>query len=71
MGEWRYSSTILHLGTRWRCVIGFTSRPLYPRGKIPGTNSIRGWVGPRDGLEAVERKKTFTLPEIEPRPSSS
>jgi hypothetical protein len=29
MGEWRYSSTILGLGTRWRTVVGFTLQPLY------------------------------------------
>jgi hypothetical protein len=33
VGEWRYSSTYLDLGTRWRWVISFTSLPLYPRGK--------------------------------------
>jgi hypothetical protein len=27
-GEWRYSSTILDPGTRWRWVISFTPRPL-------------------------------------------
>jgi hypothetical protein len=37
-GEWRYSSTILDLGTR--------------RGRFtPGTHCIGGWVGPRTGLE--------------------
>jgi hypothetical protein len=30
MGEWRYISTILDLGTRWRWVISFTLLPLYP-----------------------------------------
>jgi hypothetical protein len=34
-GEWRYSSTILDLGTRCRWVVNFTPRPLYPRGKRP------------------------------------
>jgi hypothetical protein len=29
--EWRYSSTILDFGTRWRWVVSFTPRPLYPR----------------------------------------
>jgi len=24
-----------NLGTRWRCVFGFTPQPLYPRGKSP------------------------------------
>jgi hypothetical protein len=31
MGELRYSSTILDLGTRWRWVVSFMPRPLYPR----------------------------------------
>jgi hypothetical protein len=33
MREWRYSSIILDLGTRWRGVVSFTARPLFPRGK--------------------------------------
>jgi hypothetical protein len=28
-GEWRYGSTILDLGTRWRSVVSFTPLPLY------------------------------------------
>jgi hypothetical protein len=36
MGEWRYSSTILDLGTRWRWVVSFTPRPLYPRLPLDG-----------------------------------
>jgi hypothetical protein len=28
MGEWRYSSTILDLGTRWRWVVSFMPQPL-------------------------------------------
>jgi hypothetical protein len=31
MGERRYSSTILDLGSRWRWVVSFTHSPLYPR----------------------------------------
>jgi hypothetical protein len=30
IGEWKYSSSILHLGTRRRRVVSFTPRPLYP-----------------------------------------
>jgi hypothetical protein len=41
MGEWRYCSTILDLGTRWRWVVSFTPRPLYPRGESTGTY----WIG--------------------------
>jgi hypothetical protein len=29
MKEWRYSSTILALDTRWKYVLSFTSLPLY------------------------------------------
>jgi hypothetical protein len=47
MGEWRYSSTILDLGTRWRWVASYMSRPLYYRGKNPGIHRIGSWVEPR------------------------
>jgi hypothetical protein len=33
--EWRYSSTILDLCTRWRIVVSFTPRPLYLKGESP------------------------------------
>jgi hypothetical protein len=32
-GEWRYSSTILDLSTRWRQVVSFMHLPFYPWGK--------------------------------------
>jgi hypothetical protein len=32
MREWRYSSTILNLGTRWRWVVSFKPLQLYPQG---------------------------------------
>jgi hypothetical protein len=39
-GEWRCSSTILDLGTRWRWVLSFTSWPLYPqRLDVPQSSS--------------------------------
>jgi hypothetical protein len=54
-GEWKYSSTILDLGTRWRQVISFTPRPLYHRKE----QSVPiGWMGSRVGLGAVEKRKT-------------
>jgi hypothetical protein len=46
MGEWRYSSVILDLGTRWRL-----PHPLYPR-----AHWIGGCVGCRAGLNAVEKR---------------
>jgi hypothetical protein len=33
MRQWRYSSTLHELGTRWKKVISFTPLPLYPPGK--------------------------------------
>jgi hypothetical protein len=33
MEEWRYSSTLLDLGTRWKWVVSFRPLPLYIRGK--------------------------------------
>jgi hypothetical protein len=36
----------------------------------PSTHWIEGRVGPRAGLDAMEKRKILTLPGIEPRPSS-
>jgi hypothetical protein len=33
------------------------------KGNPHDTNSRRGWVGPREGLDAVENKNVFTLAE--------
>jgi hypothetical protein len=64
MGEWRYSSTILNLGTIWRLVVSFTPRPLYPGEITPGTYWIGGWVGPRADLHAVEKRKILPCLEL-------
>jgi hypothetical protein len=54
-GEWIYRSTILNLGTRWRRVVGFTTRPLYSwRKSLPRTLWVGGWLGPTAGLDTVE-----------------
>jgi hypothetical protein len=56
-GEWKYSSTILDLSTRWwRWVASFKLQPLYPQEISPGTHWIGGWVGPTASLKDVERK---------------
>jgi hypothetical protein len=51
MGKWRYSSTILDLGTRWRLAVRFTPQLHYSQG-----NFIGGWVDPRANLDIVKRK---------------
>jgi hypothetical protein len=45
MGEWRYSSTILDLGTTWR--VSFTPRSLYLRGNRPRYPLDRRLGGPQ------------------------
>jgi len=38
-------------------VVSLTPRPLYARGRAPGTHWIGGWVGPRAGLDAIANRK--------------
>jgi hypothetical protein len=47
IGQWRYSSTILDLGTRWRWVVNFTPRPLYLRENRPRYSLDRRIGGPQ------------------------
>jgi hypothetical protein len=51
------SPRILHLDTRWRWMVSFTGRPLYPRVRASGTHWIGGWVGPRADLDTVMKRK--------------
>jgi hypothetical protein len=54
MGEWRYSSIILDLGTRWRWVVSVTPLPLYPQEKI---NQLDSWLGgPQSWSGSCEEK---------------
>jgi hypothetical protein len=57
MGSRITAPFILNLNTRWRCVINFTSRPLYLERKPIVTVEIGCWVGLRDGLDVSERRK--------------
>jgi hypothetical protein len=57
-GEWRCSSTILDLSTRWRSVVSFTLWTLYLEKEVPGTHWIGGWVGPIAGLDAMRREES-------------
>jgi hypothetical protein len=65
---------ILNLGTRWRWVVSFTPRPLYPLGRAPRYPLDRVWVYLRPGLETVVAKINHPSPcrESNPcRPSNS
>jgi hypothetical protein len=46
---------ILNLGTRWKWVVSFTLRPLYPAKRATGIHWIGGWVGPTAGTAAVTK----------------
>jgi hypothetical protein len=50
------------VGSEWS-----TSRPgrFNPGERVPGTHWIGGWVGPRTGLDEVEKRKFLTLPGLE------
>jgi hypothetical protein len=39
-----------------------------PGERAPGSHWIGGWVGPRTGLDDVEKRKFLTLPGLELRP---
>jgi hypothetical protein len=41
---------------------------LTPGKEPPGTHWIGGWVGPRAGLDDLEKRKFLTLPGLELRP---
>jgi hypothetical protein len=71
MGESRYTSTILGLDTRWRWVVSFKPRPLYPWGKSSRYPSDRRLDGPqsRFGCREVE-KNLLPVPWIKLRSSS-
>jgi hypothetical protein len=60
MRKWRYSSIIVDLGNRWMRFVSFTLRLLYLVEKAAGNLRIGDWVGPRAGLEAVEKRKIFS-----------
>jgi hypothetical protein len=45
-----------------------TIRLLYLGERAFGTNWIGGWVGPRTGLDDVDRRKPLSLPGLELQP---
>jgi hypothetical protein len=67
MEELMYRSMFLDLGTSWRLVISFTPQPLTPGERVPITDWIRGWLGPRIGLDDVKRRKILSLPGLKIR----
>jgi hypothetical protein len=66
-GSGGIASRILDLGTRWRLVVSFTSRPLYTKGKSTRYPLDRRLGGPqsRSG-RGGEEKNSQPPPRIEP-----
>jgi hypothetical protein len=56
MGEWRYRSIILDLGTRWRQMVSFTAMHLSIDKRACGTYRIGGCVGPKACLDTAEKR---------------
>jgi len=51
-----------NLGCRWRWVVSFTPWPVYPPVVERGLpHSVGGWVGPRNGLDSVKKRKILAL----------
>jgi hypothetical protein len=71
MRVWRYPSTIIDLGTRWKRMISFTPRPLYPHGNRLQYPQNRRLGELQDRCGRCGEVKNFAPPEIEPWPSSS
>jgi hypothetical protein len=58
---------IVDFGTRWRWVVSFTHRPLYPQGKNRRHPLDRRLGGPQSRFEhGGEEKNSQTPPGIEP-----
>jgi hypothetical protein len=58
---------ILDLGSRWRWVVSFTPRPLYPQGKRPWYPLDRRMGGPQNWSgRGGEEKNSSPLPGLEP-----
>jgi hypothetical protein len=66
MREWRYSSTILDLGTRRGLAVSFTALTLYILEKSPRYPLDRRLVGPQSALDAVEKRKILHCRQSSP-----
>jgi hypothetical protein len=65
------SGSIAHkLGTRWKLVISFTSRPLYPRERTSGMQWIEGSVDSTAGLDTADNNKITEKRRETPCPGS-
>jgi hypothetical protein len=69
-GEW-IDSHFIDLGTslRW-WMVRFMPWLIFPEERVTGTHCIRDWVGPRAGLNDMEKRRFLTLPRLKLQPLS-
>jgi hypothetical protein len=60
-GEWRYSTTILDVGTSWRWMVSFTSLPLCPWGMNPQYALDRRLGGPQNWSGTLMKKMNTSV----------
>jgi hypothetical protein len=60
MGEWRYTSTILDLSTRWKFVVSFLPLPLYSQGNSHQYPLYRRLGGPHNQSGHYEEEKNLS-----------
>jgi len=62
-GSGGIAPSVFHLGPRWRWLVSFTPRPLYPQGKSPWYPLDRRLGGPqsRSGRDGDEKNFTASL----------
>jgi hypothetical protein len=70
LGSGVIAQRIPDLRARWRWVVSFTPRPLYPRERAPGIHWVAGWVGTTADLDARARRK-IPSPYRNSKPRSS
>jgi hypothetical protein len=58
--------SFIDLGTRWKWVVSFTLRPLYPQRKSPWYPLDRRLGGFRDGLDATVKRKIPSTVMVRP-----
>jgi hypothetical protein len=71
MKAYKGAPNLLNPCTRRRWVVSITPRPLYTLEWNEVNYWTGGWVGPRAGLDVLEKKKILLLPIFEPRAGQS
>ena len=55
-GGWNYSSTLLTVGSRWKCVVGFTLPQIFSHDRKRRDHSVGVWAGRGACIDALEKR---------------